>query len=51
LAQMEVSLEAGDSAEIVGNRVFEAECELLPNTLVALASGQISITEMKRGIR
>ena len=51
LAQMKVPLEAGDTPEIVSNRVFEAECQLLPNTLVALASGQISLTDVKRGIR
>ena len=51
LAQAEVPVGANDTAEVLAGRVFEAECQLLPNTLVALASGQISLTDALRGIR
>ena len=51
LAQAEVPVGVNDTAEVLAGRVFEAECQLLPNTLVALASGQISLTDALRGIR
>ena len=51
LAQAEVPVGVNDTAEVLAARVFEAECQLLPNTLVALASGQISLTDALRGIR
>ena len=51
LAQIEVPVEGRDTAEILAGRVFEAECQLLPNTLVAMANGEISLTDAIREIR
>ena len=51
LAQAEVPVNENDTAEVLAGRVFEAECQLLPNTLVALANGQISLTDAARWIR
>ena len=51
LTQMEVRVEERDTAEILAGRVFEAECQLLPNTLVAMANGEISLTDAIRGLR
>ena len=51
LAQAEVPVDEKDTAEVLAGRVFEAECQLLPNTLVALANGQINLTNIPRGIR
>ena len=51
LAQTEVPVKVEDTAEILAIRVFEAECQLLPNTLVALGNGEISLTDAIRGIR
>lgn len=51
LAQAEVPVNENDTAEVLAGRVFEAECQLLPNTLVALANGQISLTDAPRWIR
>ncbi len=51
LDHMEVPVKEGDTAEILASRVFEAECQLLPSTLVAMANGEISLTDATRGIR
>ena len=51
LAQIKVPVDRGDTAEILAGRVFEVECQLLPDTLVALAKGEISITDALRKIR
>ncbi|MAV54757.1 MAG: phosphoribosylglycinamide formyltransferase [Phycisphaerae bacterium] len=51
LSQMEVQVHPGDSAEILANRVFNAECRLLPETLASLAEGRIELPERARGIR
>ena len=51
LDQMEVPVKEGDTPEILASRVFEAECQLLPSTLVAIAMGEISLTDPVRGIR
>ena len=51
LDQMEVPIEKGDTPEILAGRVFEAECQLLPSTLVAMATGEIRLTDATRGIR
>ena len=51
LDHMAVPVKEGDTAEILASRVFEAECQLLPSTLVAMANGEISLTDATRGIR
>lgn len=39
LAQLAVPVEAGDTADMLAARVFSAECQLLPQTIQAIADG------------
>ncbi len=44
IAQSTVEVKAEDSAESLAARVFEAECELYPRVINAIASGKVSTT-------
>ena len=44
IAQSTVKVKAEDSAESLAARVFEAECELYPRVINAIASGKVSTT-------
>lgn len=43
LAQRAVPVKPGDTAETLAGRVFAAECQLLPETIQAIACGEIGI--------
>jgi folate-dependent phosphoribosylglycinamide formyltransferase PurN len=45
ISQVEVSVDSSDTAESLANRVFEAECDLLPKTIDRLAAGELPLAD------
>ena len=51
IAQRSVQVRAEDTAESLQRRVFEKECELLPEVLQAASDGRIEITGRSVSVR
>jgi len=47
IAQSVVDVRSEDTAEDLAARVFEAECQVYPATLAAIAQGRVSVTDRK----
>ena len=44
IAQSTVDVTSNDSAESLADRVFEAECELYPRVINAIAAGKVRVS-------
>lgn len=51
IAQQAVPVLAADTAEILARRVFEAECQLYPQVINALAKGDVAVQDCRVQVR
>lgn len=45
IAQSTVAVQSDDSADLLAARIFEAECDLYPTVINAIATGKISVSD------